>query len=1161
MNIPRLLTAGLLMAVLPAQAQNTANSLLWRISGNGMAKPSYLFGTIHLQAKKLFNFPDSLYTAIDNTDVFALEINPDSMNSGISAYMTKVMDDAEKKEQQKLDKKPDRKLKELLTREELKTLREYMPENSGIDPEELTVKQVYMMKDKLSKHKARKDDMPTFMDAYLFTIARDKDKMMSGLEHLSDQINLMDSMDMSGVDPEKMVAFFKQGETAEDKLVEFYMNRDLESLQKFSQILPEKQERVMLRNRNKIMLRSMDSIMQLHSLFCAVGALHLPGRQGLISLLKEEGYTVEPVICSTYTNGADYNFKKKTQTWVTMASDKDGYSIKMPGEPSDVDAYGGTVKMKMFYDMGTSTCYLVSHIARPSGGDESTESVIDAMAKAMTKNAPDVEEKSIQKEGLQGKEYFFIDKDANHYHLQLMASRSDVYILAAYAKSWSVRKADSFFNTFTLTTKVESKQVVKTFADALISVSVPESKPVKSVNYAEDSTQKQTIYSITDPAAGEYYFVVCNQTAKGFNYNNDTTWIQGLRDRFSPYGATLVHEPAIVDGHNAESFVTSKFSGMKIKGMMVYCGNRVYKLMAQVTDNEKGLADADHFLSSIKIIAPPPDTIRVDTAANGAFSAMVPGPLTAAEVSKGEDENDTLRPLNYAFQSEGPNSLLNYLVTVKRLNSYYWKSADTVMLKAWMQKRVETNDTTPVYTYFVKDGIHYGEARASKKFTRQEHRIRVVEDGRTRYILECTYPAEMAGNKQINDFFTSFSVLKKDPGQLRSSPAQFLADMHSADTTLHNRAEHSSSEVYFGENDLPLLLHEYESSFPDDTSVYGRSAAFFYQQIELLADQLTIPQIEALYRYARTHKRSQQCAILQLLTNQKDTVVGFAKLKELMLTEPPHDGFSYLLSYRLKRSAALTATLYPELLQLAGDSVSGYLVCDVAEYLLDSGYIKPASLAGQVPMLLEKSRQLHQQTAPLPAFSLMKLLMHFPSPQVWDEVAQYQFAKDNMLRYDAVKLMADSMRKPAAVALDSLAADDAYRIELYNLLKTDKMLSLFPAKYRTQQYFAQAYAAMTGDEDFPVTVVRSLGARKEMYQDKKQKFYLFELKSEADTLAYLGIAGPFSDDMQKVLIDDDANASGLYTDPLDKGNLDNQLKLYLIKKKIDEMPAAAPVEE
>ena len=355
MNIPRLLTAGLLMAVLPAQAQNTANSLLWRISGNGMAKPSYLFGTIHLQAKKLFNFPDSLYTAIDNTDVFALEINPDSMNSGISAYMTKVMDDAEKKEQQKLDKKPDRKLKELLTREELKTLREYMPENSGIDPEELTVKQVYMMKDKLSKHKARKDDMPTFMDAYLFTIARDKDKMMSGLEHLSDQINLMDSMDMSGVDPEKMVAFFKQGETAEDKLVEFYMNRDLESLQKFSQILPEKQERVMLRNRNKIMLRSMDSIMQLHSLFCAVGALHLPGRQGLISLLKEEGYTVEPVICSTYTNGADYNFKKKTQTWVTMASDKDGYSIKMPGEPSDVDAYGGTVKMKMFYDMGTST--------------------------------------------------------------------------------------------------------------------------------------------------------------------------------------------------------------------------------------------------------------------------------------------------------------------------------------------------------------------------------------------------------------------------------------------------------------------------------------------------------------------------------------------------------------------------------------------------------------------------------------------------------------------------------------------------------------------------------------------------------------------------------------------------------------------------------------
>ena len=52
-------------------------SLLWEISGNGLSKPSYLFGTMHVSNKMVFHLSDSFYHAIKSTDAVALELNPD----------------------------------------------------------------------------------------------------------------------------------------------------------------------------------------------------------------------------------------------------------------------------------------------------------------------------------------------------------------------------------------------------------------------------------------------------------------------------------------------------------------------------------------------------------------------------------------------------------------------------------------------------------------------------------------------------------------------------------------------------------------------------------------------------------------------------------------------------------------------------------------------------------------------------------------------------------------------------------------------------------------------------------------------------------------------------------------------------------------------------
>jgi len=66
--------------ILCAQTSKTQKypSLFWEISGNGLKKPSYLFGTMHVSNKMAFHLSDSFYNAIQNTDMVALELNPEN---------------------------------------------------------------------------------------------------------------------------------------------------------------------------------------------------------------------------------------------------------------------------------------------------------------------------------------------------------------------------------------------------------------------------------------------------------------------------------------------------------------------------------------------------------------------------------------------------------------------------------------------------------------------------------------------------------------------------------------------------------------------------------------------------------------------------------------------------------------------------------------------------------------------------------------------------------------------------------------------------------------------------------------------------------------------------------------------------------------------------
>lgn len=1137
----------------PVGAQTTDKTLLWRISGKSMPRPSYLYGTIHLKTRKLFNFPDSLYTALDNTEVFALEINPDSLNGSLTEYLEKVIN---KKDTKK--KKKEKKLSEILTPSELRTLRENLPKDSDIDPEELTVKQAIFMKDRLARHRERKDDMATFVDAYLYRIARDKGKYIAGLERMEDQLSLLEDTVLDHVDPKKVASYFDGSMSVEDRMVQLYMDKDLDGLQRVTGMMSEEQEDAMLNVRNKTMLRSMDSILQHHSLFAAVGALHLPGGKGLISLLRQKGYKVDPVFCNTSTNGAEYKFSSNKPQWFTVTSEKDGYSIDMPGQPSDLSVGGGIVSMKMYYDIGASKYYLVGHIVR---ADTSTS--LDEVADLMAKNAAATEKpesRSVTSGGLNGREYFFTGKGNLYYHMQILVSGTDAYMLVVYAQAPVVRKVDEFFGSFKVMPKSGVAVVSRTFDDILLSASLPDIKADRTVEYDADTSNKQTMYTIGDASLGVYCFIVCNETGRGYNFSNDTVFTHNMRTRLASQHLDARFAKTRSGEYDAYDVETGVFGNTKIKSKLVFCGNRQYSLLVQFMDNEKGNAAADQFLQSVRVIPATVMPLQERRPIGETFSVMVPGPFVT-DTTEGHNV-DTSQPYTAVYRSFDTASLLTYEVRAKRLSEYFWKTDDTLMLKTWLDRFVPATDSTPTYSYYSKDGMLYGELVAYKRFTRKIHRIRALSDGRMRYMQDLTYPASLKDDPRISSFYSSFRVLRKESQPLLSSPTKLLADLHSADSATCAHAKKAIDEVLFLKKDIPLLINEVQRPFPDDDDrlIFSRAGNKLFGVLKPYAADMTMEQLNELYRAPLIAKRKLQFDVLIMMLELEDTTAAANAIKELLISSPPVSGGHYMLLYKLRAYPGLVRGFYPKLLERCADTSIGSLVCALAKRLLDSANITRQEMKSYSPVIVEKSRQQRLSGGPLPGRDLFELLARIGTDETWNELEQYQYVHNKHIRYTAVSLMIDSMHMPAAAVLDSIAADEDYRLTLHRALTRKELTSLFPKRYLKQELFAKCYLAdydYEGDyENYSL-----IGPRTEMYKGKKQTFYLYKAMNANDSAYYLGVVGPFSTSSSVATLDDEEDVTGFHSDPLNMAKVGEQLKVYLISRKISRSRAAERSEE
>lgn len=157
----------------------------------------------------------------------------------------------------------------------------------------------------------------TYLDMFIYRTGKKYGKKTLGLENVkTTTFNIMKAeaeMDVKEVEKNKQILLkILKKRSYNDVLTDAYREKDLDLIDTLNVLAsPKSYMKAMLYDRNETMAKSMDSIMKTGSLFSAVGAAHLPGKNGMIEILRRKGYTVKPIL-GEYTEKGK-NLKKQIE--------------------------------------------------------------------------------------------------------------------------------------------------------------------------------------------------------------------------------------------------------------------------------------------------------------------------------------------------------------------------------------------------------------------------------------------------------------------------------------------------------------------------------------------------------------------------------------------------------------------------------------------------------------------------------------------------------------------------------------------------------------------------------------------------------------------------------------------------------------------------------
>jgi len=271
-----------------AQAQELANTLLWRIVPANGGSASYLYGTFHTKNDRAFQFTDSVLPAMAscNTVFGELDLKAEQRNAlGLAAAM----------------RLPDyKRLEDLFKKKEWELVKVEMDQHMGLlAAMGQRMKPIFVLM--LLNEGAMEGEQSELLDQHLLSIATANGQRIGGLETMDEQLRALDAIPLT--EQAQMLLDHckkKDVENEQEEMLQAYADQDLNALMKLAEGpkgISANFEKELITDRNLRMVHRMDGLVQLDTTcFFLIGAAHLPGTTGLIQGMRERGYTVDPVI-------------------------------------------------------------------------------------------------------------------------------------------------------------------------------------------------------------------------------------------------------------------------------------------------------------------------------------------------------------------------------------------------------------------------------------------------------------------------------------------------------------------------------------------------------------------------------------------------------------------------------------------------------------------------------------------------------------------------------------------------------------------------------------------------------------------------------------------------------------------------------------------------
>jgi uncharacterized protein YbaP (TraB family) len=1128
-------------------------SLLWEITGKGMKKPSYLFGTMHVSSKMVFHLSDSFYLGLKNADIVALETNPGTWQDDFSRYDLESNPYAYANNRQGYNPPSD-----FLS---INSLKAY-PYDKLL--EQALYSNPAMINNFLyrSNSEAGSDfEEDTYLDLYIYQVGRKWNKKLCGVEDFDESMTLVKEAyaDAAKDKNNRERNYDIDKEFSFGKLEEAYRTGNLDlidTIQKLNSVSPAFDEKFLYK-RNEVQAKNIDSILKTkQALFVGVGAAHLPGHRGVIEMLRAMGYKLRPIKMSERDSRhkEDIEQIRVPVSFGTRSSADGFFTVNLPGKLYSWGAQENSILQQQYADMSNGSYYIVSRIpANASLWGHSTDEIYRKVDSLLYENIPGkiLSRQKITRNGYNGFDILNRTRRGDYQRYNIFVTPHEVLIFKISGNGEYVKigkEATQFFSSIQLK---EIKPEWKKYTPSMggFEVEMPHQPLIQ--NYYN------WYFLANDKSDGTGYQVIRTDIHNTKFAEEDSFDLNLMEESFA--SSEFIDKNVFLKHtrHKGYEALDAKYlykNGSVALVKYIIQGPHYYTLVATAP---KENARMNQFLNSftIKPFVYGVARRQTDTVLHFTVSSPVavnkPKKLTMYPenlMGYGNNNEDDVQLDEFGKYQDriikNDSTGEKIFVSLYKPGKYFYNDdtaavKDTIIFKTqdqdWVyrsRKKYEMPNKTRVLEYTLGDPKS-SRVIVGKSFSRNGIYHRVLLESDTLSGLSAFAAAFISTYLPV-DTLKGVNPLEKKAGM-------FFADFNSPDTLEHKRAIRNIEMMKFDSSDFASLKKTVQSLTWKEKK-YLDVKNSFVRKFSEIPTRASANFLKEIY-FAAGDTVDLQYAALEALLDHK-TSYAYQVFRDIMINEPPvldltngnYSSNNYgtvkkdFLS-RLSDSLLLTRQIFKELLPLININDYEKPVMSLLETMVDSNMVTAKDYEIYLSkFLIETKQELKKQVISEKNKSIEQaqkdpndksnenyegddakdygnnklnsyatLLMPFweINPAVQQPILQMLHSNDKRLKLNTAVLMLKNNKAIPDTMLNYFASMDLYRYELYSVLKHLKKQQLFPAKYNTHVDLAKSELMDINSYNPPDTFV-FLASYPVNYLGKEGQVYFFKYKKKKD---------------------------------------------------------------